>query len=349
MQIHSAVPQRRLFRLVVCCLVMVCLVSVLSKTVFAQTTYLITDGDTTTVYTSSLSDLETVLDKAGHGLGEGDRYTATETAEGTEIIIQRAYAVEVNNCGKPMTVYTFGETVEELLMRLGIADNGSYRFSLPLDTRTFDGMRLEIVLVQAWEETYLAQVPFRIAYAYDPLLPAGQEKILVEGKPGKVQRTDAVVYENHVEMSRVSLEEKELTAAVTQYVLVGTGENVGARRTKPLIGDGFILTPDGQVLTFSHSDQFHATAYTHTDEGCDFTTATGTTVRVGTVAVDPRVVPYFTKMYIVSNDAVYVYGVSRAEDCGGAIQGNRIDLYFPTDYECVRFGRRDCTVYFLTD
>ena len=43
----------------------------------------------------------------------------------------------------------------------------------------------------------------------------------------------------------------------------------------------------------------------------------------------------------------YVYGVAEAEDCGGAIKGDRIDLYMPTYEDCVQFGRRTCTIYFL--
>ena len=52
-------------------------------------------------------------------------------------------------------------------------------------------------------------------------------------------------------------------------------------------------------------------------------------------------------MFIVSNDGQYVYGVATAEDCGGAIKQDRIDLYYPTTRECFQFGRRDCTIYFL--
>ena len=74
---------------------------------------------------------------------------------------------------------------------------------------------------------------------------------------------------------------------------------------------------------------------------------TGTTVHKGTVAVDPRYIPYGTRMFIVSNDGAYVYGIAVAEDCGGDIKGDRMDLYFPTFDECIQFGRRVCTIYFL--
>ena len=87
-----------------------------------------------------------------------------------------------------------------------------------------------------------------------------------------------------------------------------------------------------------------ATAYTAGHGGADYTTATGTFVRIGTVAVDKRVIPLGTRMYIVTDDG-YVYGLSTAEDTG--VRGNKVDLYFETYRDCINFGRRGCTVYIL--
>ena len=115
----------------------------------------------------------------------------------------------------------------------------------------------------------------------------------------------------------------------------------------PVIGGGTLTAASGEVLTYTHTMVVEATAYTKTDEGCDDWTATGTLARYGAIAVDPSVIPYGTRMYIVSNDGAYVYGVAVAEDCGGAINGSRVDLYFDTTAECFQFGRRDCTIYFL--
>ena len=70
----------------------------------------------------------------------------------------------------------------------------------------------------------------------------------------------------------------------------------------------------------------------------------GTAVRVGTVAVDKRVIPLGTKLYIVTNDGI-VYGMSVARDTG--VKGNKVDLYYNTYRECIEFGRRSCTVYIL--
>jgi 3D (Asp-Asp-Asp) domain-containing protein len=139
-----------------------------------------------------------------------------------------------------------------------------------------------------------------------------------------------------------------ITQPVNEIIAIGTGSaEAEATSGGLIIGDGFIITEDGEVLTYTHTQQARATAYTHTDAGCDFWTATNTHVRIGTVAVDPRYIPYGTRMFIVSNDGAYIYGIATAEDCGGAIKQDRIDLYFPTTAECFQFGRRDCTIYFL--
>jgi 3D (Asp-Asp-Asp) domain-containing protein len=76
-------------------------------------------------------------------------------------------------------------------------------------------------------------------------------------------------------------------------------------------------------------------------------TATGTYAKLGTVAVDPRVIPLGTKMYIVSTDGSVVYGYCTAEDTGGAIKGNKVDLFYNTTAECMQFGRRSVYVYIL--
>lgn len=110
-------------------------------------------------------------------------------------------------------------------------------------------------------------------------------------------------------------------------------------------GGGTLTTASGDVISYKKVMTCTATAYSC--EGYVGHTATGTIARVGAIAVDPRVIPYGTRMYIVSNDGKYIYGYAVAEDCGGAIKGNKIDLYFNTIAECYQFGRRECTVYIL--
>ncbi|MBO5317891.1 MAG: G5 domain-containing protein [Oscillospiraceae bacterium] len=337
--------KKRIVRIVALLLPLIVLLPLLSQPAFAQTTYVITDGEEVTVHKTFETNPVHVLDEAGLSLDADDLYT-TQPGDGvSEITVQRGQEITISNCGEPMVVTSYGETLEALFNRLGIPVYDHYQVSLPLDTQTFDGMEVTVQSVVEMEQTYTQELPFETTYCNDPNLPEGQEELVQEGVSGQVSYRANVVYVNSQEQSRTVLEEKVIQQPVKEIIRVGTG--TGEPTGSPAIGDGVIITAEGEVLTYSRADQFKATAYTHTDAGCNMTTATGTTVRVGTVAVDPKVIPYGTRMFIVTNDGKYIYGVGTAEDCGGAIKGNRLDLYFPTDPECRSFGIRNCTVYFL--
>lgn len=196
-------------------------------------------------------------------------------------------------------------------------------------------------------ETYTETLAYETVELLDDQMAQGKTKVLTVGSDGEVQRTAQVTYVNGVETERDVLSTQVIKSPVDEVVAVGTYES-NVEPGKLHIGNGVIVTPDGEVLTYNRTMQVTATAYSSQDAGCGTRTSTGTTVHWGTVAVDPSVIPYGTKMYIVSNDGSFIYGVSAAEDCGGAIKSNRVDLYMPTQSQCYAFGRRACTVYFLT-
>ena len=104
----------------------------------------------------------------------------------------------------------------------------------------------------------------------------------------------------------------------------------------------------GDTMTYSKVMTCSSTAYySGGDGGAAWTTAVGASVGVGTIAVDPKVIPYYTKMFIQTTNGSRVYGMGTALDCGGAIKGNIVDLWFPTYGDCRSWGRRNVTVYIL--
>ena len=321
----------------------------LAQTAFAQNTYVITDGGQVTVHTSSASDPAKVLDEVGVEL-DGDDFYTTAAGDGvSEITVQRGQVVYVDYCGQTMELSTYGETLGELLNRNGIQTYGQYTVSQPLQTMTYDGMQVQVGDVVKSQETYTVELPYETIYCDDPTLPQGQEQVVVAGSAGQLLCSAEVVYVNAQEQSRIVTEETVLQRPVDQIVAVGIGAQAEAEEEESelWIGDGIIRLPTGEVLTYTEAKTFNATAYTHMDEGCDMVTATGSRVKWGTVAVDPRMIPYGTRLFIVTSDGSFIYGIATAEDCGGAMKGNRIDLYMPTLSEAFRFGRRSCTVYFL--
>lgn len=328
-------------------LAVVCMVGTLSQTAQAENTYVITDGDAVTVHTTYASDPAKVLEEAGVNLSAEDIYT-TESVDGvSEIKIQRLQKITVNYGEETVETTSYGESLKALFVRMGIVVDDSVDVSLPLDTETFDGMQVRVDRKGQHTESYTVEIPFEVTYCEDPTLPLGEEKVLAAGKPGQMICTADVSYVNGQEVSRNVYQQTVTVEPVTQVVAVGTGEMVGKTNDKPIIGDGVIVLPSGEILTYNRKDKFLATAYTHTDDGCDEYTANGARVKWGVVAIDPSVVPYGTRMFIVTNDGEYIYGLSTAEDCGTGIVGKRVDLYMPTYDECMQFGARNCTIYFL--
>ena len=194
----------------------------------------------------------------------------------------------------------------------------------------------------------------------------------MDGVNGVSHYTAPVVYENGVEISREVVDQQTTTEMVTRLVVRSSDralreqpdepEHRVPQQTVPAadeseepkqqpavsteeIGENTITTSTGASYTYTNVLTVTATAYSC--EGYTGYTYSGTVARVGAIAVDPKVIPIGTKMYIVSNDGQYVYGYCVAEDTGGSIIGNRIDLYFDTFAECWDFGVRTCTVYIL--
>jgi uncharacterized protein YabE (DUF348 family)/3D (Asp-Asp-Asp) domain-containing protein len=318
----------------------------LSQTAFAKT-YVITDGDRVVTYTTFATDPTEILGQAGMDLQEDDTYVTTGA---TGITIRRAQTVYICYHGEWMEVSTPGETAGELLARMNLDVDGEDVLSHSLETPTFEGMELRVDRVVCQQETYTSTLEHETTYCTDATIPEGHREVLIQGRDGELRCTANVTYINGVETEREVLSQDVTIAPVTEIVAQGTGtaaETAVDPEAMPIIGDGYITLPTGEVLTYTDTATVRATAYTHTDAGCDLITATGSTVHVGTVAVDPRYIPYGTRMFIVANDGSYIYGISEAEDCGGAIKGDRVDLYFPTYAECMAFGWRTCTIYFL--
>ena len=314
----------------------------------SEQTYTIRDGNRVILRTTPEEDPERILKEAGIGFGPGDVLDLQRTEEGPVLQILRQQKITLDYYGEPMEVTSYGETVGALLERLGLTVAQGDEMSHRPESETYDGMMLQIYRILRQEQTYTVTLPLEVLYCSDPTLPVGTHLVLTQGRCGEVLRTAEVTYINGREMSRKILHEQVLIQPVTGIMAMGTGKvEPEPEETLPVIGNGQITLSTGEVLYYTGTMRARATAYTHTDAGCDMITATGTTVRIGTVAVDPTVIPYGTRMYIVSNDGCYDYGISVAEDCGGAIKDDRIDLYFPTEEACIQFGYRGCTIYFL--
>ncbi len=337
------------------------LTALLSQTAFAQNSYMITDGDHVTMHQSYSTDPDVVLDEVGIELSEEDTYTTSYNDGVSRIDIQRMQLVTVNVRGKQSVIGTYGETAQQLLDRLGVVLSAYDTLSCAPDAESYDGMYIAVVLRREEFVEYDSPVAFETNYFEDPTLEEGVEIVLTEGSDGLIHRKEQIVYENGIEVARLTLEETVVTEPVNALIVRGPQSVLREQPDEPEyvapaaeeastasdIGSDTITTAGG--TTYTYRDKLTVTCTAYSCEGYTGITATGTVARVGAVAVDPRYIPLGTKMYIVSNDGQYVYGYCVAEDTGGSIKGMKIDLYFDTVAECWDFGVRTCTVYVIED
>ena len=229
-----------------------------------------------------------------------------------------------------------------MLALLALLTSGNY---IPLPTAQPQAVTVatapEPILCQT--QTWSVRLPHETMVCSDPTAPRGSRRILRRGVDGEILRTGDVYYLEEEEIFRNILEEKVTRQPVTEVIALGCGPETEPRNT-PLVTEAGIFLPTGEVLRYKQVIHSLATAYC--DKGL---TATGTQARVGAIAVDPSVIPYGTRMFIMTADGAYIYGLATAEDCGSKehIYGTRIDLHLDTYYECRQFGARECLVFIL--
>ncbi len=164
------------------------------------------------------------------------------------------------------------------------------------------------------------------------------------------EEVSAIFAEREAEAERQRLAEEEaarkaaIRSYTTTYNYVGLNTN-GIPMSQKVPSIPIELDENGAPLHYSYCITDIATAYTN-----DPITSTGTVPIQGTVAVDPRIIPYGTRMYITSADGRYVYGYCVAEDTGGFIylqNGPAADLFMYSEADCDQWGWRMAKIYIL--
>ena len=324
----------------------VALLSVISAVVITcllsqMQAFTILDGGQRFIISARTADAAEAMRLAGVTVGEHDAVRRT----GNEITIDRAFAVTVTVDGETRQVYLTGGTVGDALAEAGV-DTEEYRLVNALVSDTLDegdDICLESVLNYA-ERQEREEVPFEKTVQYTPDLPKGVSRVLQAGRCGEVVRMVRDTVVDGEVISTVVLSEQR-TEPVTEIRLVGTTVGM-AMSSAPY---DIELDELGQPIGYKSLTVGQCTAYTNDRGLCGKYTSTGRVAAVGVVAVDPRVIPYGTELYIVSADGSIVYGYAIAGDTGGALTSGRvlIDLFMDTYEDCMQFGRRDMNVYIL--
>jgi 3D (Asp-Asp-Asp) domain-containing protein len=260
---------------------------------------------------------------------------ASPLTDGETVVYRAAVLVTVTIDGQPRILRTPAATVSALLAEQGIAFDRHDQVSPAPSAALANGSAVTVHHVDAWTETVRKPVAAKTVKRWAFTLPPGKTKILDAGAPGVAETAYAVTRApDRRTVRKTTLVSRILRAPRTRIVAEGIGEYAALSQ---LAERGIT----GTLKLASSALSMVATAYTAGCWGCSGITASGRPAGHGIVAVDPRVIPLGTRMYIPG------YGHAVAGDTGGAIRGHRIDLGFNSNYAANQFGRRAITVYLI--
>lgn len=312
------------------------------------------DGEENKV-TTFRRDLKSTLFRENINLGPYDKITPgidSKLKDGDRVYIERAIKVSLLADGKETEIYTTDDTLEDMFCDEGIKLNELDKVEPMLTSPLKDGMTVSITRVETQVMKEYTSIDFSTVIKNDDSLLNTVKKVTQEGETGEKEITLRVMFENGKEVSRNIISEV-VTKQPTQKVLIqGTlsalnlsrGGEAPKKESAPKKASAPASAPT--TLGYKSVIQCRATAYSAQEPGMGTRTASGTTVRrnpsgYSTLAVDPRVIPLGTKVYVEG------YGYAIAEDTGGAIKGNKIDVYMNTVAECYNWGVRNVNVYIL--
>lgn len=295
---------------------------------------------------TAATDLSTVLKQADTPpLGENDRAVWTQTDDGEQLDILRAYTVPVTADGATQDVVTTGATTAELLAQAGLTWTEDDLLTPGADEAVPEGGSVTLQRVSHVDYSQNVVVPTEIEEVPTSLFYKKQSKTVTmqEGSDG----LDTVYYrETWIDGMLAATDE---IGRETQIGMVPTLQKVYGEKVPvsqfvgPEIVDGAPVEGVAEVYTNQRSTGYSASA---TAKG-----ASGRRLTYGTVAINPNIIPYGSLMYITSDDGKFVYGYAYAADTGTALmQGSAfIDLYYETYDESVDSAVIPVTVYVLDD
>lgn len=310
---------------------------------------LIADGETVLVECAYDDTVEDVVLKSGVELEEMDVVKPESTTPCTEVEaveVHRAYPVYVYADGETKELASFNETAAEVLERAGITLTEDDFIDCEPDTLIGEGETVKVSRVTyKTVETY-ETVPYSTVTQRSNLVSMYSSEVTQEGKNGTRTNTSLVKYIDGVRVSETAVSSMITEEPVSEII------SAGAALTSPY------SKKDSESLVLENGlPADYETVLT--GKSCAYTaplgsgTASGRKLEIGTVAVDPNIIPYGSELYIVSTDGSYVYGYAIAADTGFLTEnGVLVDLFMGNSedhyMDSVNYGAKQVNIYVLS-
>jgi uncharacterized protein YabE (DUF348 family) len=277
-----------------------------------------------------------VLESKKISLGSKDKIEPsleTSIIHKGSISIKRAVDINIVVDGKELSLLSAEDNIDAMLKTEGITLKPEDKINPPIETKLSKDMKIQIVRVETKTFTDSLPIDFKTIVKYESSLANTQRRISQEGKPGEKQITTNVVYEDDKEVSRKVTNEVVAKEPVDKLIVQGT---------YPVMP----ISRGGEPVPYGRVFKAKATAYWAVKGvGKTYTASGRLAVRnvegYSTIAVDPNVIPYGTRLFVEN------YGFATAADTGTAIVGDTIDVYFNTKQEAMNWAVKYVNVYVL--
>lgn len=325
---------------------------------------LVIDGQVQTLETREtlLSD---VLAKEQISLQPHDKLSiglSDEIQNGDRVVITRAQKLTLTADGATKTLYTTEDSLGDAIAKLGYSLKGDDKIFPSLDTTVSTGMEVKIVRITKQTVQRTVSLPFKVIKTADPSLYVGDVRVAQAGKPGAIIQHIQKIYQDGelASMTMIGKEVQTVTkdkviavgtkavpkpvvAAVTKTTKTTSKSATTSKTSKVSAKSNNVISKAGVDFKYKKMiKNVSMTAYSSEEPGIGTRTASGTRVTEGrTIAVDPNVIPIGWWVYIEG------LGFRRAEDTGGAIKGNKVDVYYDSLSHARNFGRKSRTVYVI--
>ena len=319
-------PKRLVTSLVAAFLMLMVIFAASLYLYIAKNITLIIDGEVT-VSNTMKSTVGEFLDEEGIVLYPEDaiNYALDQKLEHQDTInITRSFDIYVDVDGERLSIRSIPITAGEVLDDLDVTLSDLDEVSLPLDQLVTESQAIQVARINERYGSVREAIEPSIERREDYTLEKGITRIIQNGKEGLLENTIKVTEKDGVEISREvvdSIVVKDATPEIIAYGVIS------------------VASREGVTFDFEKAMVVTATAYTATGHR----TSTGTTARVGVIAVDPGVIPLGSKVYVEN------YGFAYAEDVGSSIKGNKIDVYLDSESACYSWGVKTVKIYILED
>jgi len=293
-----------------------------------------------------------LLEENNITLGERDDISAEKHVlleDGLEIIIKRAFDVVVEDYEKSYTLSLTEGTVAKALEIAGLTLEGDDFVTPKPDTALSPGETIHVNRVSYKERVETEKIDFEEETRSDSDMYAGQTVVEQAGVKGENKVTYKDKYVNGARVESNVTETVLVKEPVKQIKTVGTKTLKLPSGLKPISTlklPSSVNIVDGKPTHYKYKITGLAKAY------CTGTaTASGLKPQPGYIAVNPKQIPYGTKLWIVTNDGQYIYGYAIAADTGGFVKQKScmIDVYVSNESMARQWGNRNVTVYVLDE